>query len=103
MKILNEPIEIEHCGECPYTEVRDKPKKVIWYCLKLLKDIPDLWGEIPEWCPLPNKEDPIKDFLKKHPEAKRVEIEGFLKEVEPKIREDERERLLREIGGVNED
>lgn len=47
--------------------------------------------------------DLLKDFLKKHPEAKKVELEGFLREVEPQIREDERERIIREIGGVNED
>jgi hypothetical protein len=43
----------------------------------------------------------LEEWLKKHPE--RVEIEGFLKEVEPEIREDERERLIKEIGGIDED
>ncbi len=44
----------EHCGECPHSSGRagercDKGKR--------LRIIKDLWGEIPDWCPLPDKEE----------------------------------------------
>ncbi len=45
----------------------------------------------------------LEEWLKKHPEIKRIDMEGFLKEVEPEIREDERERIIKEIGGLDED
>lgn len=49
-----------------------------------------------------NRKMTLEEWLKKHPHIK-VEIEGFLKEVELKVREDERERLIKEIGGLDED
>ena len=56
MKIyIAEPEEIYHCGGCPNAEPREKPVGK-WYCLKTKKNIPSLWeGEIPKWCPLPDK------------------------------------------------
>ena len=48
--------EIEHCGECPHVDWNTAPKK--HYCIrKELRKIPDLWGEIPDWCPLETKEE----------------------------------------------
>ncbi len=45
----------------------------------------------------------LEEWLKKHPKIKRIDIEGLLREVEPEIREDERERIIKEIGGLDED
>ena len=54
MKIETITFEYQHCGECPNTiSSRDTTK---WYCEKMdNKKIPDLWGEIPKWCPLEDK------------------------------------------------
>lgn len=48
--------EINHCGECSNAEPARKDR---WKCLKKRKLIPDLWGDIPEWCPLSEKPDSI--------------------------------------------
>jgi len=54
-KILTETFEINDCGECPYVTPNNLNEK--WYCEKKgMKKIPRLWGAIPKWCPLPNKE-----------------------------------------------
>ena len=41
--------EYEHCGECSNVDEANKGK---WKCLKRRKTVPELWGKIPEWCPL---------------------------------------------------
>jgi hypothetical protein len=49
--------EYEHCGECSNADWSGlEPRK--HYCLlKKRKKIPELWGQIPKWCPLPDKVD----------------------------------------------
>ncbi len=46
--------EYEHCGGCP--NVLDiRPGK--WKCMLGRREIiHDIWGKIPDWCPLPDKE-----------------------------------------------
>jgi len=41
--------EYENCGECPNVEKANRGK---WKCLLKRKIVPDLWGKIPDWCPL---------------------------------------------------
>ena len=43
----------ENCGECPNVEMATKER---WKCLLKRKIVPDLWGEIPSWCLLKDKE-----------------------------------------------
>ena len=54
-KIDTITVEYEHCGECPHTSdwLRSKGPK----CSKADRIIPDLWGDIPDWCPLETKEE----------------------------------------------
>ena len=40
--------EIEHCGECSNCDYNRKRYR----CLLKKKRIPEIWGEIPTWCPL---------------------------------------------------
>ena len=54
-KIETATTEIEHCGECPDCFVKATGKKG-WRCGKGGRIVRDLWGEIPSWCLLPNKE-----------------------------------------------
>uniref|UniRef100_A0A6M3LUW8 Uncharacterized protein n=1 Tax=viral metagenome TaxID=1070528 RepID=A0A6M3LUW8_9ZZZZ len=66
MKIyIAEPQDVLHCGDCPDAEIMGPPieaataeqiMKIKWYCLRTGKKIPDLWGEIPKWCPLEDKD-----------------------------------------------
>jgi len=42
----------EHCGECSNCDTDSKDR---WKCLLKRRIIPDLWGEIPKWCPLESK------------------------------------------------
>ena len=56
MKIETIPFEVESCGECSGalyspTEKNQYRQK----CSRTKRVIPDLWGEIPSWCPLPDK------------------------------------------------
>ena len=51
MKLLT--TEIEKCGEC--CEVEQAAEK--WKCTLKNKIVPNLWGEIPKWCPLPSKRE----------------------------------------------
>lgn len=45
--------EYEHCGECPNAEDYFPELKPRYRCLKEQRRvIKDLWGEIPDWCPL---------------------------------------------------
>ena len=53
MKLLTSTTEIEHCGKCAEC---GPPIYMKWKCLKTRRVIPDIWGEIPEFCPLPDKE-----------------------------------------------
>ena len=55
-KIETITTEIEHCAECPnvlswYDTGKKEPR-----CGKRKRIVCDLWGEIPTWCPLPDKE-----------------------------------------------
>jgi len=45
--------EYECCGECPNAERASKGRHK---CLLKRKIIPDINGDIPEWCPLEEKE-----------------------------------------------
>ena len=55
MKIETIISEYEHCGEC-------------WHagdiCDLTGKKIPDMWGKIPAWCPLEDKENDKDKLLK---------------------------------------
>ena len=63
MKLLTVTIEIEHCGECP--DILD------WLdtgmsghrCVvgKRRRIVLDIWGDIPEFCLLPDKENNVTD------------------------------------------
>ena len=44
--------EYYNCGEC--SDVNACGAR--WKCSKKNKFIPDLWGDIPSWCPLEDKE-----------------------------------------------
>ncbi|MDD5512036.1 MAG: hypothetical protein PHI12_14705 [Dehalococcoidales bacterium] len=61
MKIyIAEPQEIKHCGDCPncghFGGNDDYWCAIIEKTTITLRDkVPDLWGEIPAWCPLPDK------------------------------------------------
>ena len=50
----------EHCGECPnaldWYNKATKKWRAGYRCGKRRKLIRDLWGAIPDWCPLPDKE-----------------------------------------------
>ena len=51
--------DYEHCGECSDIEMIFPAKKLLEYgCCKAKgkRIIPDIWGDIPDWCPLPDKE-----------------------------------------------
>ena len=39
----------EHCGDCPYPIQTSEGKEK---CRKKNRIIPDVWEEIPDWCPL---------------------------------------------------
>ncbi|KKN15179.1 hypothetical protein LCGC14_0988680 [marine sediment metagenome] len=46
--------EYEHCGECAncgFTRQRN------YRCDLKRKLTPDIWGDIPSWCPLPDKKE----------------------------------------------
>lgn len=45
--------EIEHCGECCSCDGEMNKFK----CVSRGRIIPDLWGKIPKWCLLPDKEE----------------------------------------------
>ena len=47
--------EYERCGECPNADYQPT-KRYTAKCWKNGRVIPNLWGKIPKWCPLPNKE-----------------------------------------------
>jgi len=50
--------EYEHCGECPnadYCPIKGNTHR--YRCFKTKYKIPDLWGEIPKWCPLEDKRE----------------------------------------------
>ena len=52
-KIETITYEYEHCGGCPSSYWLDTGKEK---CAKRRRIIPDLWGDIPDWCPLETKE-----------------------------------------------
>uniref|UniRef100_A0A6M3IIC8 Uncharacterized protein n=1 Tax=viral metagenome TaxID=1070528 RepID=A0A6M3IIC8_9ZZZZ len=54
MKVETLTFEYDHCGECPYIS---SPKYMKWKCLKKRRIVPEIWGKIPDWCPLPDKEE----------------------------------------------
>ena len=43
------------CGECSNADM----KNGMGYCVKKKRRIPDLWGEIPKWCPLEDKDETV--------------------------------------------
>ena len=51
--------EYEHCGECPYTSDWFDTGKEGYRCdkVKRVRIIKDLWGEIPEFCPLEDSDN----------------------------------------------
>ena len=44
--------EYKACGECSNADM----KNGMGYCVKAKRRIPYLWGEIPKWCPLEDKD-----------------------------------------------
>ena len=49
--------EYERCGECPNADYQPTERCTNRHkCWKNGRVIPNLWGKIPKWCPLPNKE-----------------------------------------------
>ena len=48
--------EYAHCGECPNTSHWYNSSKKERKCIKTERIIPDLWRDIPDWCPLETKE-----------------------------------------------
>ena len=49
--------EYERCADCPNVDGMVIPHKGGWYCmLSENREVPDMWGDIPSWCPLPDKE-----------------------------------------------
>ena len=56
MKIETITHEYYHCGECSNSSRWFNPSKEGYKCCKANKIIPDLWGDIPDWCPLETKE-----------------------------------------------
>jgi len=46
--------EYDHCGECLNVEQMENGN---WKCLLKKKRVSELWGNIPKWCPLPEKEN----------------------------------------------
>lgn len=56
MKIETTTCEIEHCGMCSNADFAPTEKnKHRHKCYKTGRVIPDLWGKIPDWCPLEEK------------------------------------------------
>ena len=54
-KIETLTYEYEHCGDCPNIYgIADFPDSEC-ACNKTRKIILDIWGDIPEWCPLETK------------------------------------------------
>ncbi len=53
MKIDALTCEYGHCGEC----ARVEEHKNGWRCTKAGKMVKALWGDIPDWCPLPDKKE----------------------------------------------
>ena len=53
--------EYEHCGECPHAKERyigaDVCRSLKYKCIKTRRIIKDLWGEIPDFCPLETVEE----------------------------------------------
>ena len=58
VKIFTHTQEIEHCWECTWIVFAVGRESSEWKCENAKdKIIKDLWGEIPSWCPLENKEN----------------------------------------------
>ncbi len=49
--------EYEHCGECPCALVEFETGEGECDRGECRRIIPDLWGDIPDWCPLETKEE----------------------------------------------
>ena len=47
----------EHCGECPNCDAYEYVKVHRCYKRSRVRIIKDLWGEIPDWCPLETVEE----------------------------------------------
>jgi len=52
-KIETLTFEYEHCGECSNAGLKRGGN----YCVKTKRTIPDVWGKIPDWCPLEDKKE----------------------------------------------
>lgn len=56
-KIETTTFEYEQCGECYYADhhpTRKYPKR--HRCFRTGRVIPSIWGAMPDWCPLEDKE-----------------------------------------------
>ena len=53
VKIETLTFEYTHCGGCPNSDYGPEYEG----CQKTGKAIPNIWGEIPPWCPLENKKE----------------------------------------------
>ena len=61
MKLDTITFEYAHCGECQYVDCTWVSSKSKMYCTKLNPvrrlNRKVLWGKIPDWCILPDKEE----------------------------------------------
>ncbi len=57
MKVEKITLEYRHCGECPHLRDWFDTGKAGYRCSKKRRIIPDLWGDIPDWCPLETKKE----------------------------------------------
>ena len=57
VKIETLTFEYNHCAECPNCERVKGAYEFENRCRLKKRKIPDLWGEIPKWCPLENKKE----------------------------------------------
>lgn len=92
MKILHK--EIKNCGECPFP-IHVNDGGYSFYCRRMIKgkQIPATAGiesfeSIPDWCPLPDKEE--------HPLKRLAEEQKTLKPEYQKVINDNFEELLLE-------
>jgi len=53
MRLLTVTTKIKHCGQCCWVD--DASGR--WKCPKKRRVIKELWGDIPEWCPLEKEKD----------------------------------------------
>lgn len=57
VKVETITVEYKECGMCSNADYSPTPTNNSRHkCFKTKRVIPDIWGEIPAWCPLQDKE-----------------------------------------------